>query len=596
MKHPYAILFFFLLTCAGPGIAQSLPTGGTRLVEETRLAPDKLHVRLGGGKFGTKETLPSGRTDFERALRVHVARQPPNTWDAGIGMKITAPVKKGDALLFGFWARGQAADGNGGAVAEFVFERAGNPYTKSVQYLVETPDDGSWRHFWIRCKSLEDYAPDRATLNFQAGYLPATLELGGLEAWNFGDRVPLKNLPYTPLTYVGREEDAAWRAEAEKLIDQHRKGNITVTVVGPGGRPRAGIPVHLKLDRLAFDFGSAVRASMLTGDGADKDMYRKVFKNTFNLGVIENGLKWRLWDLLPREQGQTIEALRWLERQGIPARGHVLVWPGWRHLPKWLEPLKENPDELRKVIDDHIREVGRAAGGLVRDWDVLNEVYANRDLTNLLGDREMVHWFKEARKAAPKARLYYNDYAGLVRGGFPTSHKDHFEKTLRFLIDHGAPIDGMGIQGHFGSLLTPPRRLYAELDRWAALGLDILITEFDVTVPDEKLRADFTRDFLTVCFSHPGVIGIVSWGFWEKMHWKPDAAFFAKDWSVTPMGREWIRLTRKTWTTDETGITDAKGQVKIRGFLGDYTVASGKVQTSFKLETPGRHIRLTIEP
>jgi len=127
---------------------------------------------------------------------VQLTAQPQNTWDASISTQTTAEVKKDDALLIGFWARGKPLEGVGGGVAEVVFELNGAPYTKSVQYLVETPSDGSWQHYWVRFRSLEDYAPGGATVTFQTGYLKEEFELAALEVWNFGD-AELESLPHT---------------------------------------------------------------------------------------------------------------------------------------------------------------------------------------------------------------------------------------------------------------------------------------------------------------------------------------------------------------------------------------------------------------
>jgi endo-1,4-beta-xylanase len=571
--------------------APSAPPGGKVLISAAALAPAALKARLGGGEYGFSKIAAVEHPAFNGSLTLNVTKQPPNTWDANLRALTTGPVSKNDSVLIGFWARGRAADGSGGGVAELVFERNGSPYTKSIQYLVETPIDGGWQHFWVRLKSLEDYAPRKALVAFQAGYLPAVFEVGGLEVYNFGDRA-LEDLPHTPLTYLGREADASWRAEAERRIDRHRKANLTITVVDAKGAPKPGVPVSLKMDRLAFDLGSAVKAKMLTQDTPDSRQYREIFLKHFNLGVIENGLKWRHWDAWPGNRRQTLGALNWLTENEVPVRGHVLVWPGFDHLPEWVKKLtQENPQGLPDAIERHIQEMSMAAGDDVRDWDVLNEVFSNRDLTTALGDQAMVQWFRSARRHSPNTRRFYNDYAGLVRGGFPTGHKAHFEKTLRYLIDQKAPIDGIGIQGHFGSLLTPPHRLQAELERWSALGLDILITEFDVTVPGEQLRADYTRDFMTLCFGHPKVTGIVSWGFWANAHWRKESAFFDPEWTPTPMGREWIKLSRK-WRTDVQGKTDANGQLRVHGFLGSYTVKSGAAAKTFQHVPTGSAITL----
>ncbi|MDA8743194.1 endo-1,4-beta-xylanase [Rubripirellula amarantea] len=584
MRTTIVSLCLLLASLAVPPLslvkAAELPEGGVPLISTEKTGIDQLNVRLGDGEFGTYERGEVQHETFKRSLRIELTTQPDNTWDTAFGMPATASVQKGDVILVGFWMRGSAANGVGGAVAEFVFEKFSNPYTKSIQFLAETPSDGSWQEYWVRFRSLEDYDVGQAGFNFQVGYQPEVLEIAGLQAWNYGKDFDVDSLPNTELTYAGRSSDAAWRTDASKRIEKHRKRDFSLQLSDATGKPYSGAKVHVKHHRHAFDFGSAVSAPMLAGDGEDNDRFRDTFEQYFNAGTIENGLKWQSLDQewIPRES--VFKALRWMKSKRIPARGHVMVWPGYRNLPNWIPSIIDKPEVLSKVLDMHIREVGYATQGLVRDWDVLNEVFDNTEVTAALGDEAMIHWFKVAREVAPTADLYYNDYAGLVRGGFPTTHKVHFEDTVRYLKENGAPIDGIGIQGHFGGLLTPPERLVAELDRWHSLGLKVLITEYDVEVPGDTLKADFTRDFMTVCFSHPAVVGVLTWGFWEGAHWKPEAALFAKDWTPTAMGKEWVRLTKDEWTTQENLVADADGQIRFRGFLGEYIVTvNGKQLT-----------------
>jgi hypothetical protein len=86
------------------------------------------------------------------------------------------------------------------------------------------------------------------------------------------------------------------------------------------------------------------------------------------------------------------------------------------------------------------------------------------------------------------------------------------------------------------------------------------------------LQADYTRDFLTAMFAHESVSGVLTWGFWEKRHWIPNAAFYRADWSPRPAAQVWQDLVRKKWWTSADLTTDAKGEADIRGFLGDYDV------------------------
>lgn len=173
----------------------------------------------------------------------------------------------------------------------------------------------------------------------------------------------------------------------------------------------------------------------------------------------------------------------------------------------------------------------------------------------------------------PTTPLYINDY-GILTGGDAnnTPHRQHYEDTIASLQKAGAPLDGIGFQGHFGEHLTPPQALYQILDRFSRFGLPIQITEFDIDSADEELQADYTRDFMTLVFSHPQVNGFLLWGFWEGRHWRPKAALFTKDWRLKPNGKVYHDLVFKTWWTDAIGTSASNGKFSVRSFLGDYEI------------------------
>jgi endo-1,4-beta-xylanase len=194
----------------------------------------------------------------------------------------------------------------------------------------------------------------------------------------------------------------------------------------------------------------------------------------------------------------------------------------------------------------------------------------------------MASWFRLVHGIDPKPVLFLNENAGLINWGDDSASKDAFEKTLRSLQAQGAPIGGLGIQAHFGLALTGPEQVVRELDRWAALGLDIQITEFDIAISDEKVQGQYMRDFMTAVFSHPAVSACLIWGFWAGNDWIPEAALYRKDWSIKPNGEAWNDLVLKEWHTDRTMTTDPSGNVATRGFLGTYRITvtyGGKSQT-----------------
>jgi GH35 family endo-1,4-beta-xylanase len=217
-------------------------------------------------------------------------------------------------------------------------------------------------------------------------------------------------------------------------------------------------------------------------------------------------------------------------------------------------------------------------------------------MLDILPPDAMSTWFKLVRAIDPKPVLFLNDYAGFTQRGENTAHKDAFEKKLRTLQAEGAPIGGLGIQAHFDNQFTGPVQILRELDRWAALGLDIQVTEFDLNTSDEKIQAQYTRDFMTAVFSHPAVSALLMWGFWEGAHWKPQAALYRRDWSLRPNGEAWNNLVLKEWHTDLTATTDAGGQTVARGFLGEYriTVTCNGVSKTMPLTLTREGAKLTV--
>jgi len=227
---------------------------------------------------------------------------------------------------------------------------------------------------------------------------------------------------------------------------------------------------------------------------------------------------------------------------------------------------------LREEVTNHIREVVTAVKGKVMQWDVVNEPFTMHDLLDILGPEVMVDWFKQTHALDPAPKLYINDFQILAGGGGTTPHRDHYEKMIQLLVDEGAPFDGIGMQGHFGSSLTSPDDMMSILDRYAKFKKDIAVTEFDVVIDDEETAGNFVRDFYTVLFSHPAVTTITMWGFWDTNHWKKNAVMYRGDWSLKPGGQAYRDLVLGKWRTEVRGTTDARGQLAVRGFKGNYDV------------------------
>ena len=258
-----------------------------------------------------------------------------------------------------------------------------------------------------------------------------------------------------------------------------------------------------------------------------------------------------------------------------------------------------NPQtELPRQIESRIEDGMSALKGRVWAWDVVNEPLHERDFFTVVPETKIADWYKQARQTDPNALLFVNEYAMLNSRTSP----DFIQKYLAFIKmmqDNGAPLDGIGVQGHIGAQVRNPTDVTSDLDLLQSAGLPINITEFDINTKDEQLQADYTRDFLIACYSHPSVTGFIMWGFWQKDHWKPDAAMFRADGSEKPNAQVWRDLVLGQWKTNLDLQTNAAGEVEGRGHLGTYEITvtkNGKVlKHTLQLTKDRGAVRLTLQ-
>jgi endo-1,4-beta-xylanase len=500
------------------------------------------------------------------------------------------PLRHGDAVVVRFWGRSMR---HAPAHARFNVEQAGGDYRKSVSVALEFGPE--WREYEYPFRVAGTYPAGGAQASFWLGHGPQTLQIAGFSLRDLGPGDPAG---FPSSTYEGRDETAPWRAAARARIDTYRKGPLEVRVQDPGGRPVRGADVRVAMRTHAFRFGTAVDAATLISD----PRYQEVLRATFNHGTLGNDLKWSAWENSRHRQDTTLPALDWMSTAGMTTTGHALLWPGWRRMPEDVRKLRNRPTLLRERVNRHIGDEVGALRGTIDAWDVVNEPYAMHDLQDVLGPGEVGSWFRLADRADPAARLIVNDYDILDDHGWNRRHQDYLYALVERLQQEGAPVEGIGFQAHFATpQLTPPADLVPLLDRFARLGLPLEVSEFDVTTTDEDLQADYTRDFLTVAFSHPAVTRVTTWGFWEPLHWSPSAAMYRADFTPKPNATVWRQLVYRDWWTRAEGRTNDQGTYTTPGFLGDYnvTVTVGGVVERHRVSMPNRSgtsVTVVVDP
>lgn len=228
------------------------------------------------------------------------------------------------------------------------------------------------------------------------------------------------------------------------------------------------------------------------------------------------------------------QAVALAEAAGMRMRGHPLIW-GRLTLPDYVAD-ETDPAALEAWMREHITTLLTRYRGKFAQVDVVNEplnlvVFPGQDtapladyvFSRLLGKAYIKIAFEAARAADPDAQLFINE----IFAEEPGAKADALYQLVEELLSEGTPIDGVGIQGHMRLVpglpgFLPSREgLQATLERFAALGLVVELTEVDVTQRDGDTvpQADIYRDTLSACLDVPRCTGMTVWGISDAYTW-----------------------------------------------------------------------------
>ncbi len=537
-----------------------------------------------------------------KAVSVTIRKPGDNTWDKSVAVPVTAAIRKGDTLFLAVQIRASAADNEAqsGVISASKIEEAQAPYTAIADTAGQISNQ--WTTFYSAGVAAQDYEAGATHITVHLAAARQTIEIGKAYAFNLGPNIDLTKLPALKITYPGRAADAAWRAPAQARIEAIRKGDITVKVTDASGKAVSGARVEVEMLRHAFHFGSFVGHDIanvgydIAKDADTSKKLRETFPNMFNTAT--SPIYWHDWGWQSADMRRGYEAsMKYLFENKIPWRAHTVIYPGEPHVPTYLKDLANDPPAYKKAVLDHVRQMATLTAKFKPfTYDVINEPRDDVYTINRIGIDGVAEAFRIVHAAAPDAHLFVNDYGIISGGGVNTKNIEFYHTYLDRLVEAGAPVSGIGMQGHFGAALTDPVRVLQIFDDFARHKMPIQITEFDIDTNDEQAQADYTRDLLTVSFSHPSVEAFTAWGWWEGDHWRPNGAMLRKDWSPKPNYEAWRKLVFTDWWTKEALTSAADGTSKLRGFLGSYKVtvtANGKTKTqNFELTKPGAEVNV----
>lgn len=282
---------------------------------------------------------------------------------------------------------------------------------------------------------------------------------------------------------------------------------------------------------------------------------------------------------VPRLNLDTVDSvLKIAKEHNIRMRAHTLMWH--QQTPTWFfkEGYQNDGDVVdeatmnarleffvrtmvRYVMDKEIELTGEA-GSLVYAWDVVNEYVhrtnaaSNPTWTDVYGDLGLKPTYVKAafryaydelkqKNVQDKVTLFYNDY--------DTYFSVEDEIALVNYINEGEEAKicgGIGMQSHVDIRRPTLEEYSAAMDAFLATGLEVQITELDITINFDtddtdgrnpsfmyknegetiEDQAAFTKDFIKMIVekqknrdksvSPKGITGITVWGISDATSWR----------------------------------------------------------------------------
>jgi len=284
--------------------------------------------------------------------------------------------------------------------------------------------------------------------------------------------------------------------------------------------------------------------------------------------------------------------LKFCQDNKIPVRGHVLVWHG--QSPHWFFTADlKNPATpantssvnwaTKEQMEKRMKSYFNNLFALIKQtypnldlyaYDVVNEAVdvrngvgcprgkgydmdgaggvdhtknGNSPWVQIYGDNSFIEsafkYAAEARdKYFPKMKLFYNDY-----NEWDTPKRDYIIKQILIPLRDKGYLDGMGMQGHVDC--DPSQWAWSRItifreamDKYAALGIEVQITELDVGKKGFTYQQQATK--YKEIFAHaikvnvrerakrnPGFTAIIGWGPNDANTWRGDdeATLFDKN-------------------------------------------------------------------
>jgi endo-1,4-beta-xylanase len=265
----------------------------------------------------------------------------------------------------------------------------------------------------------------------------------------------------------------------------------------------------------------AAGATKFLGNITSRGQVRDDFGKYWNQITAENEHKWSsvegTRDRMSWTGGDRVA--NYAKTAGIPWKYHTLAWGS--QYPSWITGLG-TADQLAEVTE--LFDEAKKQYPNIPMIDVVNEAHPNHApapfKAALGGDGStgydwIIKCFQMARERWPNAILIYNDYNNIEYA----NEVNWTVGLINKMKEVKAPIDGIGCQAHDAYKINTAT-VKSNLDKLAATGLPIFITEYDIGYSDDTQQLNSMKDQFTMFWNHPSVVGVTYWGYVVGQTWR----------------------------------------------------------------------------
>lgn len=353
-----------------------------------------------------------------------------------------------------------------------------------------------------------------------------------------------------------------WVDASDAAINKHRKTEVTVIALDRDDRAIKGAKVEITQRRHDFVLGLTLpRTRMPPKDLASLPIYR-----CLNAIALDRYTDWSI------DSPDTVEA-------------NARRLSAWQHA---IEPIRtsfgrvisadpaRNHDRLSLLEPADLRDAVLARIDLAAifephpdDYDLVADLL-NQDMVHRKLGRGMLHrMFDRAESRRPKA-----DYAIRVQDGISLQRGREMVLLAQKLEVLQVPYDRVTIEQRFTGQVQP-NSIKRMLDEYVApLPVPATFVGFEVGAASDIAAGLNMETVLRLAFAQPNIDGVFLNGLFANELLEDNAALIDQEGQPTASGKVLDQLFHTHWRSNESGVSDERGNVKARVFTGWYDITA----------------------